>query len=246
MRNEWNLTPEDKKAIRRREKETIQWLSELGQSEDREVEEFFVFPDWFPKPAKDAYQILLSNLLGEFRHRWPNDFQPYMLRQWINTAKEWWADPTNPEAGEFDRDKTNFRNLDEPLIYELARNEYGAGLPMIEGLEFIADKNAVRGAGFSRGGVAKKGNKYEPKLSIKTICEKINSFAFNNVIAVLRDADQCVELYESTEAPINVQIDGVDDDQEVICFRLRGRPPNKGKTLTFGRLRNILSEIKPK
>jgi hypothetical protein len=241
MDDDYEPTPEEMKLMK-----------VISERAEREIDEFFVFPDgdWFPQPSIVFYRILLQKLFTYFRHRWPNDFEPCMLRQWVNTAKEfYYADPTNPDAGNIDRSTfpLDLHPLDTVPIYELARVEYGAGLPKILALEFMAGGTAARGARFSDGGASKKGKEYEPKRSIRTICEKLDSYEFNKVIAFLRNADECADFYESTTAPIDVQIDSVEDGKEVIRYRRRGIPPsNKPQTLTFGRLRNILTEIKPK
>jgi hypothetical protein len=127
--------------------EIIGRISAMLDAEKAEIDEFFSFPDWYPAPVKVTYQILLSNLLSNFRNRWPDQFAPDHLRIWIDRAKEFFADPTNDQAGNFDREpyKVDFGPLELTLIHELSRCEYGACLPATKGLEFLADKDAAEG-----------------------------------------------------------------------------------------------------
>jgi len=109
----------------------------------------------------------------------------------------------------------------------------------------LAGKVAKKGLSFSSGGGAKRGREYEPKASIRTICNQIGSFEFEKVMGFLRDEDCCDDLFHSTKSPINSQF-GVDDDENVIYYTPRGSSPDQQKKITFSRLRNILSAVKKK
>ncbi len=113
-----------------------------------------------------------------------------------------------------------------------------------KGLPLLVDKKAIKGTKFSSGGTPKKGKEYEPKASIRKICTRIDSTKFDDVVDVLRDADQCLDWYESTKEPIGVFFTAVDDDDEVISYLSRGALPDKQKQLSFKRLRDILTDIK--
>jgi len=95
-----------------------------------------------------------------------------------------------------------------------------------------------------KGGTAKKGRVYEPAASITIICKVINSTQFDRVLDFLRDADKCAHLYGSTINPIGVMFEGVDDGSKQIYYTLRGENPDNMKTITFKRLRDILTKIK--
>lgn len=127
--------------------EIVEKISAILNKQDGEIDEFYSFPDWYPLPIKVMYQILLSNLLTHFYHRWPDEFQPSFLRSWIDHAKEYYADPKNPQAGGFDKEKypTDFESLELPLIFELARCEHAACLSPEDGLAFIVNRDAVEG-----------------------------------------------------------------------------------------------------
>lgn len=126
----------------------------------------------------------------------------------------------------------------------LAHIRYAVSLDKEKGLLLLAGEQAVKGERFSSGGTSKKGKEYEPKASIRKICANINSQKFDDVLEVLRDAEECAELYESTIDPIGVLFTEVDDGAGIIKYLLRGELPNNQKQITFRRLKNILSEIK--
>lgn len=125
-------------------------------------------------------------------------------------------------------------------IGELAHYRWISSLEKQRGLAELDSKAAP----FSKGGTNKKGKFQEPKTSISAIIEKIGSRSFSDVLAVLRDAEQCADLYESTQAPIGVLFGDVDDDNETIEYLKRGELPDNPKTITFRTLRNILSQLK--
>jgi len=113
-----------------------------------------------------------------------------------------------------------------------------------KGLPLLADKKAIKGKKFSSGGATKKGKEYEPKASIRKICTRIDSTKFDDVVDALRDADQCLDWYESTKKPTGVLFMAVYDNEEVISYLSRGALPDKQKQLSFKRLRDILTDIK--
>jgi len=104
----------------------------------------------------------------------------------------------------------------------------------------------------SKGGKAKRGKEYEPKASIRVICDLIQSRSFTDVLEFLKNEDgQCDDLYHSTDTPINVMFLGVYDidssekkKRETIEYCKRGDPQVPPKSIAFRTLRNILSEIK--
>ncbi len=112
------------------------------------------------------------------------------------------------------------------------------------GLPLLVDKEFIKGKEFSSGGAPKKGKEYEPKASIRKVCEEIDSTKFEDVLKSLRDVEQCLDWYESTKSPIGVLFTGVYDNEEVISYLLRGTLPDNQKQLSFKRLRDILTEIK--
>ena len=97
---------------------------------------------------------------------------------------------------------------------------------------------------FHSGGARKKGKEFEPKASIRKICAKIESTKFDDVLDALRDAERCLDRYESTSAPTGILFMGVDDEMKVISYLSRGMSPDKQSQITFGTLRNILTAIK--
>lgn len=108
----------------------------------------------------------------------------------------------------------------------------------------IALQHIERSVLFKKGGSRRKNKIYEPKASIKTICKKIHSTKFEDVLEILRDAEKCNDWYESINDPIGVLFAGIDDDAEIIFFLKRGDKPDSQKQLSYKRLRDILTEIK--
>ena len=113
-----------------------------------------------------------------------------------------------------------------------------------KGLEILGGGFAVSGVKFSSGGSPKKGKEYEPKKSIRKICEFIGSSKFDDVLDKLRDAEFCMNRYESTRDPIGVLFTGVYDGTETISYLKRGALPNRQKQIGFKRLKDILDELK--
>jgi hypothetical protein len=112
------------------------------------------------------------------------------------------------------------------------------------GLKLLAGGFAAKGLKFSHRDSPKKGKEYEPKKSIRKICEFIESSNFDDVLAALRNADCCNDWYESTQDPIGVLFTEVDDDLQIISFMRRGETPNNQDERSFGTLRNILTDIR--
>ncbi len=126
----------------------------------------------------------------------------------------------------------------------LSHVRYALELGKMEGVKVLAGELAAKGAGFSEGGRTKKGKVYEPAASIKIICESIGSYRFDDVLAVLQDADRCADMYESTNKPTGVLFSDVDCNAKTFSFTKRGDNPDNQKKRTFGRLENILSGLK--
>ncbi len=169
--------------------EAIARITALLEKKEQEINDFFVFPDWFPEPSKITYQILLSNLVQHFGKRWPNEFQPSLLRGWINHAMEFYATPDNPEAGNFDKAKfpTDFESLELPLIFELARCEYGANLPEIAGLTFLANK--AMADGYKSASAFRQREDYAHRLDFQALFNK-----HKNSIRSIADIKNFTEL----------------------------------------------------
>jgi hypothetical protein len=113
-----------------------------------------------------------------------------------------------------------------------------------KGLELLAGGFAAKGVEFSSGGTPKKGKEFEPKKSIRKICEFIGSTRFDDVLNALRDDDTCLEWHEDLYDPIETLFTDVDDDFKKIIFKGRGEHDNDADEISFGRLRNILTDIK--
>ncbi|SEF42761.1 hypothetical protein [Nitrosomonas ureae] len=131
--------------------------------------------------------------------------------------------------------------------WEMQRYESERNARSLEN-ELLAQQNILRHLErlelFKKGGSRRKGKIYEPKASIKIISKNIHSTKFDDVLDELKDADKCLDYYESTSNPTGVLFTEVDDDAEIIFFMKRGDKPNAQKKLNYKRLRDILTEIK--
>lgn len=125
----------------------------------------------------------------------------------------------------------------------LSHVRYAIGLGEMESANVLAGGLAAHGTKFSKGGGTKKGKIYEPTASIKIICEEIGSYSFDDVLAFLQDAESCLDAYESTTKPTGVLFSGVDCEAKTFSFIKRGNNPDNQETRTFGRLKNILSDL---
>lgn len=132
----------------------------------------------------------------------------------------------------------------DALILDLANLFKWISLGKVEGAKGLAGKVAVKIQKLSTGGSSKNGNEYEPKVSIRKICEHIQSTKFDVVLNALRDAEMCADLHESTTNPIGVLFTSVDDKAEIISYLRRGKLPDNQEEFKFKRLRDILTEIK--
>lgn len=119
-----------------------------------------------------------------------------------------------------------------------------AGRELWDIKDLLTTENKLLLKQYRSGGTPKKGKEYEPKTSIRKICEHIKTFGFEDVLNALRDADLCLDWYESTTDPTGVLFIGVDDDEEEICYLRRGALPDNQDKITFKRLRDTLTEIK--
>lgn len=184
-------------------------------------------PDWLPEHFRIAFENARDELLNSLTHA---DILECLKRY------DQFLEP-NYDGREL------FPVKFTPHIGTLHLCQKAVSLGKMEGLRFLAGKNAAKGAQFSTAGESKKGKEYEPKASIRSICSQINSRAFNEVLAVLKDADKCSDYFESTINPIGVLFTAVDDDAETISYLPRGASADSQKQIKFQRLRNILTEI---
>lgn len=106
---------------------------------------------------------------------------------------------------------------------------------------------------YRSGGSGKAGKVYEPKASIRALCDHIESADFDAVVEFLRDdaaADTLADLYESTQYEMNLHhvfIDvAADDGKGRLFYVLRGKAatPKNIKSLSMKRLDDILRDIR--
>jgi hypothetical protein len=145
------------------------------------------------------------------------------------------------------------------FAYELLRASHEAEIRwQLRIQRTIAERLAVyaeRVKPFTGGGAHKKGRVYEPKRSIRTVCEHIGSTDFTTVVEFFRDADgsaadQLADLFWSTITEMNLYNVEIDDragtDKGRLSYVLRGNAATAAntKSITLKRLKNILTEIR--
>lgn len=210
-----------------------QRLESLLEREDEKIESALLLlygqlPQWFPSPRLEQARRIISQLTND----------GFTTQQIAKFANDELVDELIVPG--IVRDSRAFIHL----INELAHIKYALSLPENECLRLLSGEQAAKGRKFSLGGTTKAKKEYEPKASIRKICERIESTQFDDVLEVLRDADKCGDWYESTSAPIGVLFVDVDDVKKEFSYLPRGALPDKPKSRSFGRLRNILTEIK--
>ena len=198
--------------------------------------------EWVPEWAINSFRHYRNRLL-DVRGYMPSDLIK-MIGQYRNCFYEKDRDPSKFR---FPTVYPNGRNVDlycfQDEIGFLSWLKYCVDQGPEIGLKLLAGGFAAKGVEFSSGGTPKKGKEYEPKKSIRKICETIDSYKFNDVLNALRDAELCNDMYESTQVPIGVLFTEVDDDTKKIKYMKRGKLPNNQKSICFKRLGNILSEL---
>jgi hypothetical protein len=110
---------------------------------------------------------------------------------------------------------------------------------------------------YRSGGSRKAGRVYEPKASIRVLCDHIGSADFDTVVNFLRDAnasgiaaDALADLYESTRYEMNLHQlfidDAADDGKGRLFYVLRGdaATPENTKSISMKRLGDILRDIR--
>ncbi len=108
-----------------------------------------------------------------------------------------------------------------------------------KGLEILGGGFAPTGQKFRSGGSSKKGKEYEPKSSIRRICDEIGSCKFDIVLDALCSGKYC----DSFDAQIGIDIQEINEDAQRIDYRLID-PPYTEKQMSYKTLKNILSDIK--
>jgi hypothetical protein len=191
-------------------------------------------PSWFPAPRREHAERIIVQLLN-------NSFSPEEIAGYVEnefTGKRFVPGTV--------KDSSAFLHA----VNELAHIKYALSTSKEECLELLAGGQAVKGVQFSAGGKPKRGKEYEPTTSIRKICALINSTNFDCVLEALSDAERCGDWYESTKKPIGVLFTAVDTDEATeiakrkIYYLPRGAKADAQKSLTFARLRNILTKIK--
>lgn len=114
-------------------REPVERLRRIEERAARELDEFFSFPGWFPKPVLAGYRRAVRALLNEFE-RWPDAGLPQM-RLWIDAIK----------TDHFDDVHVSFHPLEIVILHELAFYECAASLPPKEGLRRLSDDMAADG-----------------------------------------------------------------------------------------------------
>lgn len=195
-------------------------------------------PKWVPDERKDEFCRIRNKLLDKEIYGQKGSVKEII--QWIIS---FYKLKNSRESTAFYRGGNIPPEVWSDVSY-LALIHEAISLGEEKGLPLLADKKAIKGKKFSSGGAPKKGKEFEPKASIRKICEEINSTKFEDVLKSLRNADRCLDWYESTNKPTGVLFMGVYDNKEVISYLLRGALPDNQKQLSFKRLRGILTEIK--
>ena len=113
-------------------------------------------------------------------------------------------------------------------------------LGKIDGLRFLAGDNAAKGAKFPAGGTQKKGKEGELKASIRKVVARINKVGFDAVMEYLKDDQHCEDIYYYG----GVMFSRVDTQNRLLYYFDSKRSPDERQSVSFKRIRNILSEIK--
>ena len=220
---------------------SVEEIAELGRIKAKVYTSYDgvlgLLPDWVPKFHQDDFRRIREKLLNTAIHGEP--LTAAQVIEWMDSHSVMTGSP----SGVYQRVSVIPIKLHQD-IGRLSFYRDVVALGKKKGLVLLAGEKAVKGEDFSSGGANKKGKEYEPKASIRKFSEQINSTEFSEMLNALKDADQCRDLYESTNNPIGVLFTGVDEESEVILYLPRGQLPDNQKQITFGRLRNILSEIK--
>ena len=196
-------------------------------------------PGWVPEWAESFFRGYRNRLL---------DVRGYTPNELLTLINQYDEINNNPNGFRWPATYPNRQRVDPHCFQDeigfLAWLRWCVDKGQKDGLEVLGGGFAVNGMKFNAGGSCKKGKEYEPKKSIRKICEKIGSRDFNDVLDALRDAELCNDLYESIQDPVGVLFTEVDDNLKIIKFMKRGKTPDNQEQRTFGTFRNILTAIK--
>ncbi|AEF99446.1 hypothetical protein [Methylomonas methanica] len=192
------------------------------------------YPDWLPERDLQDFERAEQRLIVQYGVE--------QVKEWLMACQY-----NASQTGEYLRQISIPPNVKMDIskmhiVLSAIKNGQIKGLPMLVGNE--GAKKIIKGNKFSRAGSAKKGKVYEPTASIKIICKKIKSYRFDDVLDFLKNAEACSDIFYSTTNPTGVFFEGVNEEAETFSFTKRGDDPDNQQSKSFGRLRNILSDLK--